>query len=102
MLVIIARAECRPDKRPEMVAALTALSTASRQEPGCRNYQFLADIENENAFASIEEWEDQAAVDEHFTKPHVATLMAALPGLVASEPVIEVHEIAATTGPPGG
>ena len=101
MLVIIAKAECRPDKRAEMIDVLTATSVASRNEPGCRSHRFLADIENENAFASIEEWENQEAIDAHFQTPHVAALMAALPDLLAGAPVIEVHDIASTTGPPG-
>ncbi|GAC1329238.1 MAG: putative quinol monooxygenase [Mycobacteriales bacterium] len=101
MLVVIAKAECRPDKRAEMVAALKTVSAASRQEPGCRSHRFLADLENENAFASIEEWENQEAIAAHFASPHVGALMAALPDLLAGAPVIEVHDVASTTGPPG-
>ncbi|MDQ6649301.1 MAG: antibiotic biosynthesis monooxygenase [Actinomycetota bacterium] len=102
MFVIIAKAECRPDKRTEMIKVLQAVAAESRQEAGCRSYRFLADIDDDNAFASIEEWESRQAIDEHFATAHVATMMAALPDLLASQPVIEVHEIAATTGPPAG
>lgn len=101
MILVIARASCRPERRADMVAALLEITAATRSEPGCRKYSFYSEIDDDNSFVSVEEWDDRASVDAHFRTPHLAALMGKLPDLVAAPPTIEVHDVARTSGPPG-
>jgi len=40
---------------------------------------FTSDVEDENSYASIETWDDQASLDAHMQQPHTQALLAALP-----------------------
>lgn len=101
MYVVIARAAGRPDQRAALVRALTTLADASRQDPGCRSYGFYADVQDENSFVSVEEWESREQLDAHFATPHLAAFMSAAGDLLAAPPTIDMHEVAATYAPPG-
>lgn len=46
------------------------LCEATRTEPGCRAYTFAQSIETPGRFEIFEEWDDQAAIDEHTRTDH--------------------------------
>jgi len=50
-------------------------------------------VEDENSYASIETWDDQASLDAHMQQPHTQALLAALPPWVAGAPVITTYEV---------
>lgn len=60
------RMKARPEKRKELVQTVLALAAETRKEPGCRCWNFNRDVEDENAFVLIQEWESQVDLDEHF------------------------------------
>jgi len=93
MLVVVATVPGRPDKRADILAALTTCAAASRKDAGCLSYVFTSDVEDENSYASIETWDDQASLDAHMQQPHTQALLAALPPWVAGAPVITTYEV---------
>jgi quinol monooxygenase YgiN len=50
----------------------------SRKEPGAQIYDWAIDITAPNRATIIEVWENQAALDKHFTYPYMDALVAAL------------------------
>jgi quinol monooxygenase YgiN len=98
MVIVIARFRPRPDRREELVALLTAVQAASRTDDGCLNYGYYSEVVDGLSFVAVEEWRDQAALEEHLRTPHVARLVAALPELGDGRPAIQVHQVA-STGP---
>jgi len=50
----------------------------SRKEEGARIYDWAMDVTAPNRAIIFEVWDDQAALDAHFTHPYTDTLVAAL------------------------
>ena len=50
----------------------------TRNEPGSRVYDWAIDITNPNRAIIFEVWEDQEALDNHFTHPYMDTLVSSL------------------------
>jgi quinol monooxygenase YgiN len=72
MIVVIARFKSKEGKKADMLAAAQDLIAATRQEEGCISYSLLEDPYVENSLAFVEEWTDKAALQRHFTMPHIA------------------------------
>ena len=63
----------------ERIKAVVELAVAgSRQEPGAKIYDWAIDITAPNRATIFEVWDDQAALDKHFTHPYMDALVAAL------------------------
>lgn len=50
----------------------------TRNEPGNRIYDWALDITNPNRAIIFEVWENQEALDSHFTHPYMDTLVGSL------------------------
>ena len=59
-------------------AAMDAMITASRTEPGCIEYAYSRDLLDPSVLRIIERWKDKAALVSHFAEPHMAVFRAAL------------------------
>lgn len=88
-LTIIGRLRAKPGRGGELKAALRPVVAASRQEPGCINYDLHVDAGDPDLLVLYENWTDQNALDEHFKKPHSVRLAARLPDLLATPLVME-------------
>lgn len=97
MILVLAQASARPEHRDELAAQLTKACVTSRNDPGCLAYSFHSDVENANAFTSIEHWETREDLDAHLATPHVAELIASLTGRVTGPPVITVYEVSSSS-----
>ncbi|MDQ3715856.1 MAG: antibiotic biosynthesis monooxygenase [Actinomycetota bacterium] len=97
MVIVLAQATARPEHRDALAEALVKASVTSRNDPGCLAYSFQADLEDANAFTSIEHWESRADLDAHLAAPHVAELIGALQGKVTGPPVITVYEVSSSS-----
>ncbi len=97
MVIVLAQATARPEHRDALAEALVTASVTSRNDPGCLAYSFQADLEDANAFTSIEHWESRADLDAHLGTPHVAELIGALQGKVTGPPVITVYEVSSSS-----
>lgn len=97
MVIVLAQATARPEHRDALAEALVAASVTSRKDPGCLAYSFQSDLEDANAFTSIEQWESRADLDAHLATPHVAELIGTLQGKVTGPPVITVYEVSSSS-----
>ena len=97
MLLVIGRVTCGPEARDELVSVCTEMQDNSRGEEGCIRYGFFSAIEDPNSFVAVEEWEDRAALDEHFAQPHLQEFASKLLELVSEPPEVAIHEIAGTS-----
>lgn len=92
MLIVIAEAQVPEGNRAAMVAAGTAMITASRKEEGCLGYDYAWDIIEPNVMRICELWRDEAALRFHFQTPHMAIFLAALRAERDVKTKITVHE----------
>ncbi len=97
MIIVLAHATARPEHRAALAEALAKASVTSRDDPGCLAYSFQADVEDANAFTSIEHWESRGHLDAHLASPHVAELIGELQGKVTGPPVITVYEVSSSS-----
>lgn len=57
MIIVLAQATARPEHRDALAEELAKASVTSRNDPGCLDYSFQSNVEDPNAFTSIERWE---------------------------------------------
>ena len=101
MIVVTAVAQVRPEARDDAIAAAQVMQKASLEEPGCQAYGFWFAMDDPNKLLVFERWDDQAALDFHFTTPHLAEFASGIPGWVDGMPEITRIEVA-SAGPMGG
>jgi quinol monooxygenase YgiN len=67
---VIANIVARRGKEAEVQSILSGMLAPTHQEPGCIQYELLHNLNNPAEFTLLEEWETQAALDEHSAASH--------------------------------
>ncbi len=93
MLIVLGDATAAPGRSDELVAAARAVAAATRGDRGCLAYSFAADLEDPDRILSIEIWADRSALDAHMGHEHTAEFLRRVPGLLAGEPAMSLHEV---------
>ena len=78
MLIVTGVVEVNEAGVQRAVEAAQQVVEATLKEPGCLAYEFSQVLGHTNRFRVYEEWQDQAALEAHFTTPHIATFRAEL------------------------
>jgi len=82
---VIARSVARERKEDQLRGLLQDMLTPTRVEPGCKLYE-LYKSDSGGRFYFYEEWESQAALDQHVATPHFKHLEQSVGDLV-TEPL---------------
>jgi quinol monooxygenase YgiN len=93
MIVVVGRVQTDAERRGDLIRLAQEVARASRAEAGCLNYALLADPEDEHRFVIIEEWADEAALQEHFRTSHIDHFMRHFPATLAAPPDIAFHTV---------
>jgi len=85
--VVVARYTVRPGEEEAVEAALRAMTTLSRAEPGCVAYQAQRSLDDPSVFVLYESYVDEGAYEAHVETPHFKryVLEDAVPRLVSRE-----------------
>lgn len=75
---ILATVTAKPTATANVAAALQAMITPSRSEPGCLQYVLFASRDTPGTFYLLERYADDAALAAHQTSPHFTALVAGL------------------------
>lgn len=78
MLIVAANITLGADAINILTPLAQKMAVETLKEPGCHEYAFSVDLSNPNLVRIFEKWEDQAALDNHFTTPHMAEFQAGL------------------------
>jgi quinol monooxygenase YgiN len=70
-LNVVAILEAKPGSETEVQAALEALVTPTRSEPGCISYDLYVSESTPGTFVTIEKWRTQDDLDGHMDTPHI-------------------------------
>jgi quinol monooxygenase YgiN len=81
MLIVAGVIQIDPSRRQAAEDAFEKMRAATLQEAGCLEYQAYVDRNDPGTLFMFEKWKDQAALDGHFTSPHMGEFGAALSGL---------------------
>ncbi len=87
-LLVVAHIRARREKQEELRKTLLGLVGPTRKEAGCVRYQLYRNNTDPQDFTFVEEWESDAALDEHLKKPHLQAAFAAFPDLVEGTPAV--------------
>jgi quinol monooxygenase YgiN len=101
MVVIAGTITLDPAQREPAIEAVRELMQATRREAGCIAYTFSGDFEDPGCFHLFEEWESQAALEQHFKAPHMAKFQARIPKLGFRGMKVLRYEVT-SKGPMGG
>ena len=86
-----------PEKRKEVLQTLLSMIGAIRQEKGCRSYQVFQDIEDENVFCLVQEWETREDLEHHMRSDRFGVLLGTKI-LLNEHQEIQVHTVLHTEG----
>jgi quinol monooxygenase YgiN len=91
-VIVIARAQVRPDARTVFIAAAQDCIAATRREHGCLAYDMHESVSQPGHFVCVESWEQREHVDTHMRQPHLLAFLKVAGACVTASPVIEVIE----------
>ncbi len=88
----VALIRARPGSESVVRAALAELQVHTRAEEGCRRYDLFESAATPGTYVTLEEWTDQAALDQHLGSAHIAAALTAVDGALTGPP--EIHPLA--------
>jgi quinol monooxygenase YgiN len=93
MIVVVGKAQVKPEAHEAVVAACLEMSALSEAEMGCISYQFYESLAEAHAFLLFEEWETAEALQNHFKQPHTMKFGSKLANYLASEMSVKRYDI---------
>jgi quinol monooxygenase YgiN len=90
-VLLVAVFEARPDTLDELRERLLEMVELTNREPGCVQYELHTYTDRPLAFAFVETWVDQAALDLHDQTAHVRAIRADADRLTRRP--IDVHRL---------
>jgi quinol monooxygenase YgiN len=91
------RMRVRPEKRDGFLKAVRVMLEPTRVEQGCTSFYFCQDIEDDNTFTLVEEWENSADFDKHIRRDSYKKLLA-LMELLTGPPEIKINKVSKIAG----
>jgi quinol monooxygenase YgiN len=96
VIVVTGRVQVPPEYRERFLEVATEMCRQSRKDPGCDGYGVYQDLEQADRYVFLEEWADDAALQQHFVQPHTSAFMTDLSGLLGEPADALFHTTAAT------
>ena len=97
MILAIIEMNARPAKRKEVLQTLQALTRELRKEEVCIKCSACQDVEAENCFRLIEEWETKQHLNNHL-RSELFTVLLGTKNLMSEPLAIKFNAVSATTG----
>jgi quinol monooxygenase YgiN len=86
-----------PEKQKEVMQTLLSMVESTGQEQGCRSHQIFRDIEEENVFSLIDEWETREDLDQHIRSAKFGVLLGTK-SLLCEPPDVQIHTVSDSEG----
>jgi quinol monooxygenase YgiN len=83
---------CTPEKRDEIIQAIRLILGPVRVKSGCLSSDLYVDIENDNTFFLIEEWDNQGDLDEHLRSEHYRIVLSTM-NYLCEPPVVKFNTV---------
>jgi len=75
MIIVRTFMAALPEKQKEVLQTLHSLMQSPGKEMGCLSYEIFGDIEDENIFNLISEWETRQHLDQHMKSDRFSVLL---------------------------
>jgi quinol monooxygenase YgiN len=93
MLIVAGSIIAEPGGREPFLIAVQPMVSATLEEVGCQEYAFTPDPSDGNRVLLYELWDDQAALDAHFSSAHMAAWQETRKGLAVASASIKKYLI---------
>lgn len=93
MLIVAGTFTTEPGGRDPFLTAVQPMVAATLEEPGCHEYAFSPDPNDDQRILLYELWDDQAALDAHFASDHMAAWQARAKGLAVTSRSVHKYVI---------
>ena len=97
MIIVKITMAARPEKRKEVMQTLFSMIEPTLQEKGCLSYQVFQDINDENVFSLIKEWETREDLD-HLMRTDRFSVLLGTKILLNEQQSIQFHTISHSEG----
>jgi len=91
MILVIGNVQVKDGCLPQALALSLEHVTRSRSEPGCVSHRVSQDAQDPQRLLFVEEWNDQAALLEHFKVPESRAFAKQLAGLAVQAPGMAIY-----------
>lgn len=78
MLIVEGWVHFAPGEVDKLLVVARSMVTETLKEPGCLHYSRARDLDDPDLIRVSERWVDEAALEAHFSAPHMAPFGAAL------------------------
>jgi len=86
-----------PEKQKEVMQTLFSMIESMGKERGCLSHHVFRDIEDENVFNLIDEWETREDLDQHIMSAKFGVLLGTK-SLLCEPPRIQIHTVSSSEG----
>ena len=93
MILIVLKAQIRPEKRDEWLAGIKQYTADVRREPGNVSFDYYENGDKPNEFAMVETFADSDAGSAHVATEHATKFFAWMPGMITATPQINYQNI---------
>lgn len=93
MITIVAKCVLKAGKKQEFVNGVQNMIAGSRAETGNISYTLCEDMDSDNTVSFIEEWKDEAAIEEHNASAHFAAGLKVIQALSDDVEIVKYRAI---------
>lgn len=86
-VTVLTRLRIRLDLHDEIMEAFAELAELTREEPGCRSYNFYETDGAPGSIVFVQDWETRAAFEAHITRAHLQDIFERFGSEFLDEPV---------------
>jgi quinol monooxygenase YgiN len=81
VIVIAGRMKIEPDKLPYALGIIKSVVEQTATESGNVAYRYYADLDDPSTLFIFEEWQSEAALENHFQMPYMIDFLEKIPTL---------------------
>lgn len=97
MIVLRMTIAVLPEKHREVMQTLVSMIEPTGKEAGCSSYDVFCDIEDQNRFSMLGEWESREALDRHIVSHRFGALLG-IKTLLDTPIKIQIYTISRSEG----
>ena len=97
MIIVRIAMNALPEKRKEILQTLLSMVESTGNEKGCLSHQVFRDIEDDNVFSLIDEWETREDLDRYIGSAKFGVLLGTK-SLLCEPPDVKIHTVSDSEG----
>ena len=97
MIIVRITMKVLMEKRMEMMQTLLSMILPVGKEKGCLSYDVFCDMEDNDVFSLIEEWENREDLDRHIRSERFSVLLGTK-SLLAKPLAMKIHTVSHSEG----